>query len=172
MLAGSHVVLVAVPWAHAVQRVGEVVAQASLPRVVAFHHARTLFGGMDAAFAAVSPWCLELARVVSRRNTEAVVLFFVLSGFSIRLSVQGRGLDGRLALTDYYRRRARRVLPLYWLSLACAWLVAASVAPLPAEHVAPATLLGNVLFLQTAVGVPGQWFLPWAGNGSSPCQRR
>jgi len=133
--------------------------------VVAFHHARTLFDGMDAAFAAVSPWCLVLARAVSQRNTEAVVLFFVLSGFSIRLSVQGRGLDSRPALADYYRRRARRVLPLYWLSLVCAWLVAASVAPLPAEWLSPATLLGNLLFLQTAVGVKGQWFLPWAANG-------
>jgi len=133
--------------------------------VVAFHHARTLFSGMDVAFAAVSPGCLELARAVSQRNTEAVVLFFVLSGFSIRLSLQRRGLDSRLALADYYRRRARRVLPLYWLALACAWLVAASVAPLPPEWLSPATLLGNLLFLQTADGVPGQWFLPWAANG-------
>lgn len=133
--------------------------------VVAFHHARTLFSGVDAAFAAVSPWCLQLARAVSERNTEAVVLFFVLSGFSIRLSVQGRGLDSPQELADYYRRRARRVLPLYWLSLGCAWLVAASLAPLPAAWLSPATLLGNLLFLQTAVGVPGQWFLPWAGNG-------
>jgi peptidoglycan/LPS O-acetylase OafA/YrhL len=133
--------------------------------VVAFHHARTLFRGVDAALLHAGPAWLAAARAIGARNTEAVILFFVLSGFSIRLSTEGRGLESREGLRQYFVRRARRVLPLYWLSLGLAWLVAVSVAPLPAEWLAPGTLAGNLLFLQTAVGVPGAWCLPWAGNG-------
>jgi peptidoglycan/LPS O-acetylase OafA/YrhL len=133
--------------------------------VVTFHHARGLFRGVDGALGALSPWCLALGRAISGRNTEAVIVFFVLSGFSIRLSVEGRSVGTGEGLRDYYARRARRVLPLYWLSLAAAWLVAVSVAPLPDGWLAPWTLVGNLVFLQTAVGVPGAWVLPWAGNG-------
>src|ERR671914_1500818 len=58
MLAGPHVVLVAVPRAHDVQLVGEVVAQASLPGVEAFHHAihqLALADGTAGVHAAVLP---------------------------------------------------------------------------------------------------------------------
>src|SRR4030095_2014490 len=58
MLAGPHVVLVAVPRAHDVQLVGEVVAQASLPGVEAFHHAihqLALAAGPAGVHAAVLP---------------------------------------------------------------------------------------------------------------------
>jgi peptidoglycan/LPS O-acetylase OafA/YrhL len=57
----------------------------------------------------------------------AVVVFIVLSGFSLALSPARHGwrLDG---LAPYAVRRARRILPPYWaalvLSLAVAWLVA------------------------------------------------
>jgi peptidoglycan/LPS O-acetylase OafA/YrhL len=56
----------------------------------------------------------------------AVVVFIVLSGFSLALSPARRGwqLDG---VSRFARRRARRILPPYWaalaLSLAVAWLV-------------------------------------------------
>ena len=56
----------------------------------------------------------------------AVVVFIVLSGFSLALSPARRGwrLDG---ISRFARRRARRILPAYWaalvLSLVAAWLI-------------------------------------------------
>src|SRR5215204_6083097 len=58
MLAGPHVVLVAVPRAHDVQLIGEVVAQASLPGVETLHHAihqLALADGAAGMHAAVLP---------------------------------------------------------------------------------------------------------------------
>jgi peptidoglycan/LPS O-acetylase OafA/YrhL len=58
----------------------------------------------------------------------AVVVFIVLSGFSLALSPARHGwrLDG---VSRFARRRARRILPAYWaalaLSLAAAWLIVA-----------------------------------------------
>ena len=57
----------------------------------------------------------------------AVVVFIVLSGFSLALSPARHGgrLDGA---SRFARRRARRILPAYWaalvFSLAVAWLLA------------------------------------------------
>jgi peptidoglycan/LPS O-acetylase OafA/YrhL len=56
----------------------------------------------------------------------AVVVFIVLSGFSLGLAPARRGwrLDG---VSQFARRRARRILPAYWaalaFSLAVAWLI-------------------------------------------------
>jgi peptidoglycan/LPS O-acetylase OafA/YrhL len=89
----------------------------------------------------------------------------VLSGLSIRLSVEQRGLTAPGSVKVYLYKRARRIVPLYVLSLALAALVALTVAPVPAEAISLRTLVGNLLFLQTAVGVSGMWFFPYAGNG-------
>lgn len=132
--------------------------------VVLFHHLVTLFPATFARLSASSLLAGSLAGFVSRRNTEAVLLFFVLSGFSIRLSIEQRGLRDPRSVGDYLRRRARRIVPPYLLALAVAALVAHTVAPVPAAASSLRTLLGNLLFLQTPIGVPGQWFMPYAGN--------
>lgn len=132
--------------------------------IVALHHARTLFPGVDSALAGVAPALAEAFEQLTRRNVEAVLLFFVISGFSIASSVRAEPLGGPGALRRYAFRRARRILPLYWASLALAALVAFSVAPVPDAARSWSTLLGNLLFLQTAPGVPGQWVEPWAAN--------
>lgn len=134
--------------------------------VVVLQHARSLFAGLGRELARDAPVLDAVVGFVARRNVEAVLLFFVLSGFSIRLTVEARGLRDAQALLGYYRRRAERILPLYWLALALSALVAFSVAPLPPIATSLRTLLGNLLFLQTASGVSGQWFLPYAGNGA------
>jgi peptidoglycan/LPS O-acetylase OafA/YrhL len=133
--------------------------------VVMFHHVRTLFAPLDAELAANSPALHAATRWVSARNVEAVLLFFVLSGFSIRLSVERRPLTAPAGVRDYVARRAHRILPLYLLALFVAAAVAATVAPVPAQALSGVTLIGNLLFLQTAASVPGAWFLPYAGNG-------
>jgi peptidoglycan/LPS O-acetylase OafA/YrhL len=131
---------------------------------VMLHHVRTLFASLDAQLAEHAPGLHAVVAFVADRNVEAVLLFFVLSGLSIRLSVERRALTEPGAFTEYLWRRLRRILPLYWLALLVSGLVAVYLAPVPAEALSTSTLLGNLLFLQTAFGVPGQWVMPYAGN--------
>lgn len=84
----------------------------------------------------------------------AVVVFIVLSGFSLALSPARNGwrLDG---LSQFARRRARRILPAYWaalaLSLAVAWLVVSQ----PGHGVPDAkSVVVNGLLVQNVVGAP------------------
>jgi peptidoglycan/LPS O-acetylase OafA/YrhL len=88
----------------------------------------------------------------------AVVVFIVLSGFSLALSPARRGwqLGG---LSRFFRRRARRILPAYWaalaLSLAVAWLVMpppGQPSPGPESVLADALLLQNLVILPTPNG--------------------
>jgi peptidoglycan/LPS O-acetylase OafA/YrhL len=84
----------------------------------------------------------------------AVVVFIVLSGFSLALSPARHGwrLDGVRA---FARRRARRILPAYWaalaFSLAVAWLIVA-----PPGQAAPGakSVFVNGLLVQNLVGAP------------------
>ncbi len=84
----------------------------------------------------------------------AVVVFIVLSGFSLALSPARHGwrLD---SVSRFAHRRARRILPAYWaalgFSLAVAWLV---VAP-PGQGVPDAkSVFVNGLLVQNLVGAP------------------
>ncbi len=82
----------------------------------------------------------------------AVVVFIVLSGFSLALSPARHGwrLDG---IARFAQRRARRILPAYWaalaFSLAVAWLIVAQ----PGHGVPDAkSVLVNGLLVQNVVG--------------------
>src|SRR5437764_404076 len=84
----------------------------------------------------------------------AVVVFIVLSGFSLALSPVRHGwqLDG---LSRFAQRRARRILPAYWaalaFSLAVAWLVVAQPgAGLPDAR----SVVVNGLLVQNVVAAP------------------
>src|SRR6476661_1898977 len=84
----------------------------------------------------------------------AVVVFIVLSGFSLALSAARHGwrLD---SVTRFAQRRARRILPAYWaalaFSLAVAWLVVAQ----PGQGRPDAkSVVVNGLLLQNLVGAP------------------
>jgi peptidoglycan/LPS O-acetylase OafA/YrhL len=84
----------------------------------------------------------------------AVVVFIVLSGFSLALSPARHGwrLDG---VSRFARRRVRRILPAYWaalaFSLAVAWLIAAQ----PGHGVPDAkSVFVNGLLVQNVVGAP------------------
>ena len=84
----------------------------------------------------------------------AVVVFIVLSGFSLAL---GPARDGWRPgdLADYARRRARRILPAYWAALALSLLVAWLVVPPPGQP-APTTrsVVVDGLLLQDLVPAP------------------
>jgi peptidoglycan/LPS O-acetylase OafA/YrhL len=84
----------------------------------------------------------------------AVVVFIVLSGFSLALSPARTGwrLDG---ISQFARRRARRILPAYWAALAfslgVAWLIVAQ----PGHGMPDAkSVVVNGLLVQNVVGAP------------------
>src|SRR4051812_13278860 len=84
----------------------------------------------------------------------AVVVFIVLSGFSLALSPARHGwrLDG---VSRFACRRARRILPAYWaalgFSLAVAWLV---VAPPGQGPPGARSVVVNGLLVQNLVAAP------------------
>jgi peptidoglycan/LPS O-acetylase OafA/YrhL len=84
----------------------------------------------------------------------AVVVFIVLSGFSLALSPARHGWQvGGVSRFAY--RRARRILPAYWAALAFSLLVAWMVVAPPGEGT-PGTksVLVNGLLVQNLVGAP------------------
>jgi peptidoglycan/LPS O-acetylase OafA/YrhL len=84
----------------------------------------------------------------------AVLVFIVLSGFSLALSPARTGwrLDG---IATYARRRARRILPAYWAALVFSLAVAWLIVPQPRSGVPDAmSVLVNGLLVQNIVGAP------------------
>jgi peptidoglycan/LPS O-acetylase OafA/YrhL len=84
----------------------------------------------------------------------AVVVFIVLSGFSLALAPARRGWHLG-SVSEFARRRARRILPAYWaalaFSLAVAWLV---VRPPGQGAPGAKSVVVNGLLLQNLVGAP------------------
>ena len=84
----------------------------------------------------------------------AVVVFIVLSGFSLALSPARHGwrLDG---ISRFARRRARRILPPYWAALVFSLAVAWLVVPQPGQGMPDArSVVVNGLLVQNIVGAP------------------
>jgi peptidoglycan/LPS O-acetylase OafA/YrhL len=84
----------------------------------------------------------------------AVLVFIVLSGFSLALSPARDGwrLDG---IAAYAGRRARRILPAYWAAFAFSLAVAWLIVPQPRSGVPDLTsVLVNGLLVQNIVGAP------------------
>jgi peptidoglycan/LPS O-acetylase OafA/YrhL len=82
----------------------------------------------------------------------AVVVFIVLSGFSLALSPARNGwrLD---AVGRFAERRARRILPAYWAALAFSLAVAWLIVPQPGRGIPDAkSVLVNGLLVQNVVG--------------------
>jgi peptidoglycan/LPS O-acetylase OafA/YrhL len=84
----------------------------------------------------------------------AVLVFIVLSGFSLGLSPARHGwrLGG---ISAYARRRARRILPPYWAALAFSLAVAWLIVPQPFRGVPDLkSVLVNGLLVQNIAGAP------------------
>jgi peptidoglycan/LPS O-acetylase OafA/YrhL len=92
----------------------------------------------------------------------AVVVFIVLSGFSLGLVPARHGwrLDG---VSRFARRRARRILPAYWAALAFSLAVAWLIVPQPGHGVPTAqSVVVNGLLVQNIVGAPSPNAAVWS----------
>jgi len=91
-----------------------------------------------------------------RFATEAVGLFFLISGFVIYYSTFAQSKE--LVARDYFVKRFRRIYPLFIFSIIVSYCFAsvAAHALMPLEL---KTLIGNLLMLQDfKFGRPGVWF--------------
>ncbi|WP_460961005.1 acyltransferase family protein [Spirosoma litoris] len=107
----------------------------------------------------------RLLEQISHLNQEAVTFFFVLSGFSIGLSLKDKQLTQKLVINEYFYRRFKRILPIYWLSLLIAFLIGSLMGVVNGKEFSLFNLIGNLLFLQTAPSIPESWFVPFGFNG-------
>ena len=133
--------------------------------IVVWHHIFVLFPEPMAQLEQFSGSAYTLANTLSNQNHNAVLCFFVLSGFSIRLSLRGSALETKKGFGHYAWRRAIRILPLYWFALAWtfAFGIMTSTTGLPSFSFQ--TLAGNLTFLQTSAHASGRWFVPYGQNG-------
>ena len=132
--------------------------------VVVIHHFWTIFySEIHAQFGDMALTTLDM---VQAQNHRAVMAFFVLSGFTIALTTQGRSPVRWKTAHDYLHRRIRRIVPLFYFSLAWTAALGAIFGTSGEERdFAWRTLAGNLLFLQTSSSAHGNWFVPYGGNG-------
>jgi peptidoglycan/LPS O-acetylase OafA/YrhL len=99
-------------------------------------------------------------RLLFSFGQEAVILFFLLSGFVIyHASHRGRTL---LSFGTYLNHRFRRIYPTFLVALALGYLASAVGEPRPSGL---GLLLGNLAMLQDTAGLKdGVWFDVYAGN--------
>ena len=144
-------------------RIRELDALRGIAALVVFvHHVFVIFN--DEVRAVVTGAAFAVLDVVQAQNKAAVLTFFVLSGYAIGLATRGREPVTRPTLADYASRRARRILPLYWISLA--WTAALGlIYGMSDPSFSLQTLIGNILFLQTSAVAKGNWFDPYGLNG-------
>jgi peptidoglycan/LPS O-acetylase OafA/YrhL len=109
-------------------------------------------------------WYDTLFRI-SEYNKEAVLFFFVLSGFSIGLSLKNKVPDSPETINEYIYRRFKRLLPVYILALLFTLISGLVMHQVHLPNYSAWNMLGNILFLQTADIVEGSWFIPYGFNG-------
>ncbi|CAZ95170.1 acyltransferase family protein [Zobellia galactanivorans] len=102
---------------------------------------------------------------ISELNLEAVLLFFIISGFSIALSIAKRPLTNGNTLNSYLYRRFKRILPIYWLAILLAFITGTVLGILHLNDFSFHNLLGNLLFVQTSASIPESWAVPYGLNG-------
>jgi peptidoglycan/LPS O-acetylase OafA/YrhL len=108
---------------------------------------------------------VDILNAISQQNVLAVEFFFVISGFSIFLSLARiRAKGDEDVWRVYFWHRARRILPLFGLALAWSYLLTLSSANGLVNR-SLFNLAGNLLFLQTDPTLKGAWFVPFAGDG-------
>jgi len=131
--------------------------------IVVFHHVYTRFTYLYPQERTMK--IHGILNFISELNVEAVLFFFILSGFSIRLSLKN-GLPVRKAtLNEYLYRRFKRILPLYFIALCFTFICGLLIHQTGGPDYSIRNLIGNVLFLQAPESYRGYWFSPYGENG-------
>ena len=95
-----------------------------------------------------------------RFGQEAVMVFFIISGFVIYLSIV---TSNQNSFFEYFVKRFRRIYPIFLLALVVSVLTCSADEP----TLNISTAIGNLFMLQDfEYGKPGVWFSPLGGNSS------
>lgn len=102
----------------------------------------------------------RLVDVVTSQGHVGVTVFFVLSGFLITLRYYPQFARGEPGISDYFVRRAARILPLYFAVLTLTHLLSTGFVPADADHLLEWTLT-HALFGSSpdVLTVPTSWSL-------------
>jgi peptidoglycan/LPS O-acetylase OafA/YrhL len=133
--------------------------------LVLFHHLTVFFPTAFIELFGRDTLAARGIELLSDLNTEAVMMFFIISGFCIRSSSQKLDFFSWNDIVYYGRRRFARIVPLYWFALAFAG-VTGVILGLTSNHAfSLETLVGNLGFLQSSDNARGTWFVPYGLNG-------
>lgn len=132
--------------------------------VVVFHH---FFTRMNHLFSSIPGFLYQFLYFISELNLIAVLFFFILSGYSIRLSIKNENFLDKKVLKEYFNRRFNRVVPLYFLAIMFTILIGYLISPslLLSSEFRFSNLIGNLFFLQSSDSYKGNWFSPYGNNG-------
>jgi len=131
--------------------------------IVVFQHIFTRFGDLFIGLRQTKIY--DLLAFISSLNVVAVLFFFLLSGFSIRLSLKNGMPVDRPLLNEYLYKRFKRILPLYVVALVFTFACGIAIHDINKADYGARNLLGNLLFLQTPQAYKGYWFSPFGENG-------
>ena len=110
-------------------------------------------------YAGQSPDRTGIVAFILKFGQEAVMCFFLLSGFVIYYS---HHLHHDHRFSTYLIRRSRRIFPIYLLALGLSYLVAIAAGD---PHLDWGNLVGNIFMLQDfSAGKPGVWVDTFRGN--------
>ncbi len=103
----------------------------------------------------------EVLELIFSFGQEFVILFFLLSGFVIYLSIQN---NNKLDFCTYFFKRFRRIYPPIIVALALSILISILNGKI-AKGINFGQLIGNLLMIQdTGFTKPGVWCEPFANN--------
>jgi len=130
---------------------------------VLLHHFMVFFS--DALENATNDSINKILIFISDLNSEAVLFFFIISGFCIGLSLNGSLPHKKRDVLLYIKKRFIRIMPIYFLALFITFLVGVFTNSTNYDSSYKlSNLLGNLFFLQTPEGVK-HWFSPYGHNG-------
>jgi peptidoglycan/LPS O-acetylase OafA/YrhL len=133
--------------------------------VVVIHHLDKLYPKVFELLLGRDTIPYSLLRFVADHNAEAVLLFFIISGFCIRATSWKYNFLKRADVIHYASRRAARIVPLYLFALGYTYGVGVALGQASGSSYSLKTLAGNILFLQTPEDSRGVWFVPFGDNG-------
>lgn len=133
--------------------------------VVVIHHVFVIFPDSVATVKSFSNVLYHIWDTISNYNKEAVLFFFLLSGFSIALSSFRIDWSVKESINLYLYKRFKRILPLFWFALAVTFFIGLLSGNLSHDSFSVNNLLGNIFLLQVSGYIPHAWFSPYGMNG-------
>ncbi|WP_375444581.1 acyltransferase family protein [uncultured Fibrella sp.] len=130
--------------------------------IVLFHH---VFKLNALYFQELNHRVYIILEFVSNLNQQAVLFFFILSGFSIGLSLKRLPLTSSADVNNYYYRRFKRILPIYWIALIISFICGILTNTVYTKDFSFYNFSGNIFFLQTSSSATPAWFTPYGLNG-------